>query len=302
MIRNILLTLSENKFLTGFISRNMIMSHFARRFVAGESLPEAIKEIKRLNTDGVKVTIDHLGENVEDQQGAEEATHVYLDILETIKRERLDANVSTKLTQLGLDIGLELCRNNLFKIADKAKQLDNFVRIDMESSEYIDRTLDIFRSGFKEFANIGIVIQSYLYRSENDVEQINEINARVRICKGAYKEPKEIAFPRKKDVDENFLALTRILLKDGIYPAIATHDEKMIEGTRRIADELGVPPDTFEFQMLYGIRRDLQLRLVKEDFNVRVYTAYGDKWAPYFLRRLAERPANIFFILKNLMK
>ncbi len=302
MIRNILLTLSENKFLTGFISRNRVMSRFSHRFIAGESLSEAIEEIKGLNNKGIKVTIDHLGENVENRRGAEEATRVYLGILDSIKSEGLDANVSVKLTQLGLDIGLDFCRDNLLKIAEKAKRLDNFVRIDMESSEYTDRTLEVFRSGFKEYGNVGIVIQSYLFRSENDIKLINEMNARIRLCKGAYKEPREIAFPRKKDVDKNFLTLTQLLLKNGTYPAIATHDEKMIEGTRQIAEELGIQPNKYEFQMLYGIRRNLQLKLVDEGYTMRVYIAYGKKWAPYFMRRLAERPANLFFLLKNIIR
>jgi proline dehydrogenase len=302
MIRNILLTLSENKFLTSFISRNRVMSRFSHRFIAGESLSEAIEEIKGLNNRGIKVTIDHLGENVENRRGAEEATRVYLDILESIKGEGLDANVSVKLTQLGLDIGLDFCRDNLLKIAEKAKRLDNFVRIDMESSEYTDRTLEVFRTGFKTYGNVGIVIQSYLFRSESDTKLINEMNARVRLCKGAYKEPGEIAFPRKKDVDKNFLVLTQLLLKNGTYSAIATHDEKMIEGTRHIAKELGIQPDKYEFQMLYGIRRDLQQKLVDEGYTMRVYIAYGKKWAPYFMRRLAERPANLFFLLKNIIR
>jgi len=302
MIRNILLTLSENKFLTGFISRNRVMSRFSHRFIAGESLSEAIEEIKGLNNKGIKVTIDHLGENVENRRGAEEATRVYLGILDSIKSEGLDANVSVKLTQLGLDIGLDFCRDNLLKIAEKAKRLDNFVRIDMESSEYTDRTLEVFRSGFKEYGNVGIVIQSYLFRSENDIKLINEMNARIRLCKGAYKEPREIAFPRKKDVDKNFLTLTQLLLKNGTYPAIATHDEKMIEGTRQIAEELRIQPNKYEFQMLYGIRRNLQLKLVDEGYTMRVYIAYGKKWAPYFMRRLAERPANLFFLLKNIIR
>ena len=197
MFRNALLTLSENKTLTGLISRNMVMSRLANRFVAGETLPEAIEEIKRLNNKGMKVTIDHLGENVENRQGAEEATRVYLDILDAVKKEGLDANISVKLTHLGLDIGQEFCHDNILKIAERANRFDNFVRIDMESSEYTDRTLEIFRSGFKEYGNVGIVIQSYLYRSKKDVELINKMNARIRLCKGAYKEPREIAFPRK---------------------------------------------------------------------------------------------------------
>lgn len=302
IFRNLLLTLSENKTLTGIIARNRAVSRLARRFVAGDTLADAIREIKELNSRSIAATIDHLGENVADEKGAEEATEVYLEILEALNRENLDANVSVKLTQLGLDIGLEFCRSHLHKIAEKAGKFGNFVRIDMESSEYTDRTLDIFRSAFQTYGNVGIVIQSYLYRSEADVEAINDLKARVRLCKGAYREPKEIAFPRKIDVDTNFLKLARLLLKDGTYPAIATHDEKMITGTRRLAKELDVDTKDFEFQMLYGIRRDLQARLVDEGYRMRVYIAFGRMWAPYFMRRLAERPANVFFLLKNLFR
>lgn len=302
IFRNLLLTLSENKTLTGIIARNRAVSRLARRFVAGDTLADAIREIKELNSRSIAATIDHLGENVADEKGAEEATEVYLEILEALNRENLDANVSVKLTQLGLDIGLEFCRSHLHKIAEKAGKFGNFVRIDMESSEYTDRTLDIFRSAFRTYGNVGIVIQSYLYRSEADVEAINDLKARVRLCKGAYREPKEIAFPRKIDVDTNFLKLARLLLKDGTYPAIATHDEKMITGTRRLAKELDVDTKDFEFQMLYGIRRDLQARLVDEGYRMRVYIAFGRMWAPYFMRRLAERPANVFFLLKNLFR
>lgn len=300
--RNLLLTISESKRLTGFISRNGLASRLARRFVAGETLLEAIEEIRKLNSGKTRATIDHLGENVEDRAGAQGAARVYLDILDAVRRERLDANVSIKLTQLGLDIDNEFCRDNLFRIAEGAKALGNFVRIDMESSAYTVRTLDIFRSAFERYGNVGVVIQSYLYRSERDVEWINGLRARVRLCKGAYREPREIAFPRKKDVDRNFLQLARLLLEGGIYPAFATHDERMIEGTLSIARELGRSPEEFEFQMLYGIRRDLQKGLVEDGYTVRVYAAYGRKWAPFFVRRLAERPANVLFLLKNLFR
>ncbi len=284
------------------ISGTGTMSRLASRFVAGETLPDAIREIRALNERGIKATIDHLGENVTDREGAEEAVRVYLDILDAIEKEDLDANVSLKLTQLGLDIGGEFCRDNLVRIARKAAEHENFVRIDMENSEYTERTLDIFRAAFKECGNVGIVIQSYLYRSRDDIREINDMKARVRLCKGAYREPRDVAFPRKRDVDANFLALARMLLEEGTYPAIATHDEKMIAGTKEMVRELGLSHEDFEFQMLYGIRRDLQLKLVQEGFTMRVYTAYGKQWAPYFMRRLAERPANLFFLLKNLVR
>jgi proline dehydrogenase len=301
-VRDFLLALSENRTLTGLIARIGPFSRLALRFVAGETLPEAIEKIRALNDRGILVTIDHLGENVTDERGAEEATEACLQILEAIRAERLRANISVKLTQLGLDIDLEFCRKNLHRVAERALEHDNFVRIDMESSEYTDRTLDIFRSAYETYGNVGIVIQAYLYRSGKDIEEINAMGARVRLCKGAYREPKAVAFPSKREVDANFLRLTGQLLDSGTYPAIATHDERMIEATKRMAVEKGRTQDGFEFQMLYGIRRDLQVGLVQEGYAVRVYTAYGKMWAPYFMRRLAERPANVFFLLKNLLR
>jgi len=302
IVRDLLLVLSENRTLTGLVGRIGPFSRLARRFVAGETLPEAVEKIRALNGRGIRATIDHLGENVRDERGAEEATGACLDILEAIRTERLRANISVKLTQLGLDIDFELCRRNLHRIAGRARDQGTFVRIDMESSEYTDRTLELFRSAFDTYGNVGVVIQAYLYRSGKEIGEINAMGARVRLCKGAYREPKEVAFPAKRDVDENFVRLARALFESGTYPAIATHDERMIDAARRLADETGRTQKEFEFQMLYGIRRDLQARLVQEGYTMRVYTAYGKMWAPYFMRRLAERPANALFLLRNLLR
>ena len=302
IVRDFLLALSENRALTGLVARIGPFSRLARRFVAGETLPEAVEKIRSLNERGIRATIDHLGENVEDARGAEEATAACLDILEAIRTERLQANISVKLTQLGLDIDLGLCRGHLLRIAERARDQGTFVRIDMESSEYTERTLEIFHSAFDAHGNVGIVIQSYLYRSEKDIEAINAMGARVRLCKGAYREPKEVAFPAKRDVDANYVRLAKALFEAGTYPAIATHDERMIDAARRLAEEAGRTREDFEFQMLFGIRRDLQVRLVQEGYTMRVYTAYGKMWAPYFMRRLAERPANALFLLRNLLQ
>ena len=284
------------------ISRNGTFSRLARRFVAGEDLREAVEEIRSLNQRGIKATIDHLGENVTDRRSAKAASEVYLEILDAIREEQLEANASLKLIQLGLDIEEEFCLENLLRLAARDEGDRNFVRIDMESSGYTERTLRTFKKARASWRNLGIVIQSYLYRSEADIEELNRLHARVRLCKGAYRESKDIAYPRKGDVDENYLKLARILLEKGTCPAIATHDERMIEGTKKMAGELNLTPKDFEFQMLYGIRRDLQRRLVEEGYTMRVYVAYGKKWAPYFMRRLAERPANIAFLLKNLAR
>ncbi len=302
MVRDLLLSLSENRSLTGLISHSKVFSRLARRFVAGESLPEAIKEIRDMNSGGIIATIDHLGENVTDRASAEAAADDYLEILDAIAEESLEANVSVKLTHLGLDIGEDICRENLSRIAQAALRRKNFVRVDMESSQYTDRTLDLFKWAQEKFGNVGVVIQSYLYRSERDINDIIQLGGRVRLCKGAYREHKEVAYPRKADVDANYLRLARLLLEKGTYPAIATHDEKMIGGIKRIISELELSQSDFEFQMLYGIRRDLQRMLVDEGYTLRVYVAFGRQWAPYFMRRLAERPANVMFLLKNLVR
>ncbi len=277
---------------------------FALRFVAGETLEQAVRAIAALNARGCKATLDHLGENICNADEARQAAASYIDILEAITRHRLDSNVSLKLTQMGLDIDEELCYQNVANICARARELNNFVRIDMESSAYTDRTLDIFRRLWHKdgFRNVGVVLQSYLYRTEADVREMNKLGARVRLCKGAYNEPSDVAFPRKEDVDTNYARLARLLIKEGNYPGIATHDERLIQHVKWYAAKKGIPASKFEFQMLYGVRRGLQLELVKQGYNMRVYVPYGKEWYPYFMRRLAERPANVVFVVGNLLR
>lgn len=275
---------------------------FAKRFVAGEDLQSALPAIRGLNEKGIMATFDHLGENVVSEQMAREAADSYLEILETIVREGLNSNVSLKLTQMGMDLGDEFCLNNVERVVKKAREMNNFVRIDMEGSQYTQRTLNIVFELFERYGNVGAVIQAMLLRSEDDVKDLIKRGIRVRLCKGAYKEPRSVAFMKKEQVNENYLKLMKMLLREGDYPAIATHDEKMIEECKRFISENGIDRSRFEFQMLYGIRRDLQLSLAREDYNVRVYVPYGKEWFPYYYRRLRERKENVFFVLRNYFK
>jgi len=250
----------------------------------------------------MSVSLDHLGENVGSREDAERARQAYTDALNRIASENLDANVSLKLTHLGLDLGDEFCAEQLGIVTDRATALQNFVRVDMEGSSYTNRTLRIVQQARAGTDAVGTVIQAYLYRSEKDIQDLLRIGCRIRLVKGAYKEPPEIAFPRKKDVDANFVKLMQLLLPSAVYHAIATHDPKMIEATTRFAAERGIAKDKFEFQMLYGIRTDLQRQLVQQGYRVRVYIPFGQDWFPYFMRRLAERPANLLFFARNLFQ
>jgi proline dehydrogenase len=275
---------------------------FARRFVAGERIEEAVGEIRRLNELGISATFDHLGENVHDPQAAAHEAEVYCELLDCIEKEKLDANVSLKLTQLGLDLSEDLCLENMRRILGHAARTERFVRIDMESSAYTQRTLDVFRRLYTEYRNVGIVIQSYLYRSGQDIEDLNRLGARVRLCKGAYKEPRKVAYPRKSDVDRSYRQLATRLLEGGNYPAMATHDPAMIQHVQSEAARLGRSPETYEFQMLYGVRAAEQVRLRKDGYRMRVYVPYGSQWLPYFMRRIAERPANAWFVMNALVR
>lgn len=275
---------------------------FAKRFVAGEELSEAVPKIRELNEKGIMVTFDHLGENVASEEMAVKAADSYLEILDVIQREKLNSNVSIKLTQMGLDLGDEFCLQNVERIVKKAREMNNFVRIDMEGSAYTQRTLDIAYKLFEKYQNVGVVIQAMLLRSEGDIKELNKRGIRVRLCKGAYKEPESVAFQKKEQVNENYVKLMKMLLLEGNYPAIATHDEKIINECKRFVQENKIENSRFEFQMLYGIRRDLQVSLVKEGYNMRVYVPYGKQWFPYFYRRLRERKENVFFVLKNIFK
>jgi proline dehydrogenase len=301
MLRGTLLYLSEQPALKRVFG-GPLAKPLVSRFVAGVSLNEAIEGVKKLNAAGMTATLDYLGESVHSAQLAGAAAMQYIAILHAIDRAQARSNASLKLTQMGLDVDRALCVRNVERIVAQAAQFDNFIRIDMEGSEHTQVTLDIHRELFAKYKNVGTVIQAYLYRSENDIRELNRLGARVRPCKGAYNEPPSVAFPDKADVDKNFVKLMQLLLSEGVYPGIATHDEKMIEATRDYAAKHGIAPDRFEFQMLYGIRRDLQERIVRDGFRLRIYVPYGEEWYPYMMRRLAERPANIVFVLRGAMR
>ncbi len=278
-------------------------SGFARRFIAGETLEEALQVVRDLNQRGFLATLDALGENVTQEVEARQAAMRYIQVLEKIDEVKADSNISLKLTQMGLDIDWKLCWDNLTAILDKARAYQNFVRIDMESSAYTQRTLDMYRLlREKGYTNVGVVIQAYLYRSEKDVKDLIALKARVRLCKGAYSEPGHIAFQDKRDVDKNYVHLMKMLLTEGNYPAIATHDEAIIQIAKEFTKANRISPERFEFQMLYGIRRDLQEKLVKEGYNLRIYIPFGKEWFPYFMRRLGERPANVQFLVTNILR
>jgi proline dehydrogenase len=315
MLRTPLLYLSNAHWARSLVTRLGFARRTASRFVAGQTADDAISAIQALNSQNINATLDHLGESVSSEAEAQHAAESYVYVLEKIQSHTACSNVSIKLTQFGLDLGEELCARNVRRVAEAARQLDNFVRIDMEGSPYTDRTLAIFRSLHQEFDNVGIVVQAYLYRTEADVESLIASGARVRLCKGAYQEPPDKAFPVKADVDANYFKLAKMLLDaarqgppagDGgrfpPMPALATHDEKLVARLEGYIDQIGLGRDFYEFQMLYGIRRDLQQRLAGKGRPVRVYVPYGTEWYPYFMRRLAERPANLWFFLSNLVK
>ncbi|MBC8160206.1 MAG: proline dehydrogenase family protein [Roseiflexaceae bacterium] len=301
MLRGTLLYLSEQPTARSLFG-GPLAKPLVRRFVAGERLAETMDAVRAINAAGMSASLDNLGESVASAADANAATAEYIGILHAIERAGADANASVKLTQLGLDIDAALAQRNIRRILAQAEQFGTFIRLDMEGSAYTDVTLQIHRDLWQRHKNVGVVIQSYLFRSEADVRAINALGARVRLCKGAYKEPASVAFPAKKDVDDNFVKLMQLLLSEGTYPGIATHDERMITATREHAARHGIASDRFEFQMLYGIRRDLQEQLVREGYRVRIYTPYGTAWYPYLMRRMAERPANMMFVLGGVLK
>jgi proline dehydrogenase len=302
VLRGSFLYLSRRRGLQRFVTRQRLTSALAYRFVAGDRLDDAARAVAELNRRGWSASLDHLGENVTEEKAARSATDDYLAAFERIAAEKLDANVSVKLTQLGLDIAPELCQKLLTSVLLRAQQLDNFVRVDMEGSLYTQRTLDLVLGLHERFPNCGVVLQSYLYRTSEDVVRANAAKVRVRLVKGAYDEPPTVAFSKKADVDARYEAEMQELLLNGVYPAIATHDDRLIEATTRFARAREIAPDRFEFQMLYGIRRDLQDRLLREGYRVRIYVPYGTEWYPYLMRRLAERPANLLFIVRSLIR
>ena len=304
MLRRTLLYLSEQPRVFRFVRRNGLARRFAQRFVAGETIAEALPHVAALNARGITASLDLLGESVHNEGEARAAGREYLAILDAIHERRLKANVSVKLTAMGLDVSEDLCIAIMQEILGRARQYGSFVRLDMESSKYTQQTLDLFEHrlfpNFRE--NVGIVLQSYLYRTMQDVAHANQLRARVRICKGAYQEPPAVAYPDKKDVDASYVRAMHALMEHGNYPGIATHDEAIIAEAKRFAKAKGIGPERFEFQMLYGVRRDLQERLVREGYNMRVYIPFGTQWYPYLMRRLAERPANVAFMTGNILK
>jgi proline dehydrogenase len=276
---------------------------FARRFIAGETIDEAIRAARVLQSRGLLLTLDYLGESVRTVDAAKAATTEYLRLIDVIVASGIERNISLKLTQLGVDIDRATCVDNLRRILEPARRHQFFVRIDMEDSPYTDVTLEVFETLWQqEYRNIGVALQSCLYRTEKDVRRMNELGARVRLVKGAYQEPATVAYRQKSEVDAAYLRLMRLLLDAGNYPAIATHDEAMLTATRGYAAERGIPSDRYEFQMLYGIRRDLQASLVASGFRMRIYVPFGEQWFPYFMRRLGERPANVGFVVRAIVR
>jgi proline dehydrogenase len=304
MMRTFLLWLSEQQGVFNFLRRNGLARRFAARFVAGETSDTAAAAALELKKLGITTSLDLLGESVTRESEAVAARDEYLRMLDRLAPSGADVNVSVKLTQMGLDIDEALCADNMRRILGRARELNGFVRLDMEGSAYTQRTLDFFEQHLAaEYSrHTGVVIQSCLRRSAADIERLVGLGARVRLCKGAYLEPPEVAFPDKRDVDKNYVVLMEHLLRKGTYPALATHDPHMIEHAKTFVTREGIPAGRFEFQMLYGVRRDMQERLRKEGFNMRVYVPFGTQWYPYLMRRLAERPANIVFILGNVVR
>jgi proline dehydrogenase len=302
--RSALLYLARQEGLKDFATRFSPFKKMTTRFVAGEDIKEAVAAIRELNAHNCTASFDHLNEGVSSAAETEEEVREYQRILARIDETGIRSNVSIKLTQFGLQIDPELAYRNARAVVEDAARRGNFVRVDMEQSSVTQITIDIFKRLRAEFGlnDVGIVLQSYLRRTYDDVQELLKIPARIRICKGAYNEPPEVAFPDKKDVDENYVRVMQLLLSSGTYHGIATHDPKMINETIRYARDKGISKDAFEFQMLYGVRRDLQERLARDGYNMRVYVPYGKHWYPYFMRRLAERPANIWFVMKNMFK
>jgi len=319
MLRAPLIYLSKAEWARRIITKWRVSWKVASRFVAGEKLDDAIEVVKKLNSLGINATLDHLGENVTTPGEAKVATETIVGIFAAIDNSNVRSNVSIKLTQIGLRLSADMCYENLIRICQVARDHGNFIRIDMEDSPWVDTTLRIFNKARSEFGNdhIGIVVQSYLFRSKDDINLLMQDGVRIRLCKGAYKEPKDIAYPLKKDVDSNFDLLTSLLIEwsgqlnkpilsnDGKIPpipAIATHDPKRLEFAKKYCQEVGFPKNAIEFQMLYGIRRDLQESANQEGYPVRVYVPYGKEWYPFFVRRLAERPANLWFFVSNFFR
>jgi proline dehydrogenase len=307
MLRALFISLSENRCLRAMAERSAIGQRLSSRFVAGTQVDDALRVTQTVNQKGLSVSVDNLGENVTNAEEARASAQLYHQMLDEISSRQLNANVSLKLTHMGLDVDENLARDLVTGLVTKAAAMNpcNFVRVDMEGSPYTQRTLDFVHELHRmpgHAGAVGAVIQSYMRRAEKDIKGLLAERIRVRLCKGAYKEPEEIAFQKKSEVDANYLHLMKILMKSGVYHGLATHDEQIINQAKIFATQENIPREAFEFQMLYGIRRDLQRRLVREGWRMRVYIPFGTEWYPYFMRRLAERPANVFFIARNLLR
>ena len=304
-LRSTFIGLSRNSTLRHFAEQSTLGRRMSSRFVAGFRIEDALAAATNLNNQGLSVTLDSLGENVTTPAQARQSAQAYHWLLDAIAQSKLDANISLKLTQMGVDLGLDLATGIVSSLVDHAVQANSFVRIDMEGTAYTQATIDLVRQLHAKPENrghVGIVIQAYHRRSADDISTLLRDGIRIRLCKGAYQEPPDLAFPDKKDVDASFVALTKVLLKSGVFHGIATHDPAMIAATKDFARAERIDPKTFEFQMLYGVRRDLQRSLVQEGYRVRVYVPFGDEWYPYFMRRLAERPANVLFLARNFFR
>jgi len=307
VLRALFISLSESRSLRGMAERSAIGRRVSSRFVAGTEVEDALRVTQKINQKGLSVSVDNLGENVTNPEEARTSAQLYHQLLDEIAQRQLNANVSLKLTHMGLDVDEQLARDLVTGLVEKAAAMSprNFVRVDMEGSPYTQRTLDFVHELHRMTGHegaVGAVIQSYMRRAEDDIARLLAERIRIRLCKGAYKEPEEIAFQKKSEVDANYVRLMKILMKSGVYHGLATHDEKIINQAKIFAAHEDIPRDAFEFQMLYGIRRDLQRRLVREGWHMRVYIPFGTEWYPYFMRRLAERPANAFFLARNLLR
>jgi len=302
--RSALIWLSRQEGLKDFATHFSFFKKLTTRFVAGETIDDAVSYIRQINAENCTASFDHLNESVGSEAEAEKEVVEYLNILNQISQAQINSNVSIKLTQFGLGLDPELAYRNARRVVEDAHARGNFVRVDMEDSAVTQVTIDIFKRLRAEFGlnDVGIVLQSYLHRTYADAQELVKLPARIRICKGAYNEPPEVAYPDKKDVDANYVKVMQLLLSSGVYHGIATHDPKMIDATIDFVEREGIAKEKFEFQMLFGIRRDLQRQLAHDGFNVRIYVPYGKHWYPYFMRRLAERPANIWFVMKNVFK
>lgn len=301
-LRNFLIALSQNAFMKRLVSRNFIARRVARRYVAGETWEDAVVAMDRLQAEGMDIALDFLGENVHTPAEADRATEEYLKVLQNLRQRGQNWYISLKLTQIGMDLGEDLCLANLERVLTEAALNNTFVRVDMEGSQYTELTLRIVERAAEKHSNVGIVIQSYLRRSRQDIARMNQLGIQVRLCKGAYSEPASVAFQKKSEVDANYVTLMEDLMAAGHHPALATHDEAMIQATINCARRHAIPAEAFEFQMLSGIRKERQSRLRQEGFRMRVYVAFGTEWYPYFMRRLAERPANLLFFLTALIR